>query len=679
VKLDANRLAEETSPYLLQHKDNPVHWQAWSAETLALARETGRPILLSSGYAACHWCHVMAQESFENEAIAALMNAHFVNVKVDREERPDIDHLYQQALALLGQQGGWPLTMFLTPNGEPFWGGTYFPPTPRYGRPAFPDVLTAVAELWREKSKVVERNVTALGDALARLSQSIPGEPLSSEAFLQAAERLEQLLDPVNGGIRGAPKFPQAPSLDLLWRAWKRTGRQSFRKGLLTTLDHICQGGIYDHLGGGFARYSTDERWLAPHFEKMLHDNAQLIELLTEVWRDERSPLYSARIEETIGWIAREMRLAEGGFAGSLDADSEHEEGKFYVWTAAEIRAALGERAERFMRVYGVSEAGNWENGKSILNRLDSIELLDQETEAALAADRATLLALREKRVRPGLDDKALADWNGLAIAAIAKAAVVFEREDWLRLAADAFDFVTTAMSDEGGRLLHSWRAGRAKHVAVLDDYADLSRAALALYEARGEDRYLEHCRRWVEIVETHYRDARDGGYFFTADDAEALITRAKIAEDAPLPSGNGTMLQVLAHLYYLTGDDAYRDRAEKIIACFSGLVRRGPLGFSTLLSGAETLREAIQIVVIGEREASDTAALLRAVQGVSLPGRALSVIAPGAALPRTHPAFGKTQQEDRATAYVCRGPVCSLPLVESDALTAALRETTAV
>lgn len=674
MKLDANRLCEETSPYLLQHKDNPVHWQAWSAETLALARELGRPVLLSSGYAACHWCHVMAHESFEDASIAALMNAHFVNVKVDREERPDIDHLYQQALALLGRRGGWPLTMFLTPDGEPFWGGTYFPATPRYGMPGFPDVLKAVAELWRDGSPALGRNVAALAGGLKRLDATVPGDPISPEFIDAVADRLEQLFDPVNGGIDGAPKFPQVPNLDFLWRAWKRTGRASLRTNVLNTLDHICQGGVYDHLGGGFARYSTDERWFAPHFEKMLYDNAQLVELLTEVWRDERRPLYAARIAETIEWALREMRLAEGGFASSLDADSEHEEGKFYVWTAAEIRAALGDRAERFLAVYGVSEDGNWENGNSILNRLGSIELLDDDSEAALAEDRARLFALRETRVHPGRDDKALADWNGLMIAAVARAAVAFDRPDWLRAAKDAFGFVTGTMTDGDGRLLHSWRAGRAKHVAVLDDYADLCRAALELYEATGEASHLDRCRRWADIVETHYRDPNGGGYFFTADDAEALIARAKIAEDAPLPSGNGTMLQVLAQLYYLTGETTYRDRAESIVAAFSGLARRVTLGFSTLLNGVEMLREGVQIVVIGARDAADTTALLRAAHGVSRPGRVLSAIEPGAALPPTHPAFGKAGVDDRATAYVCRGSTCSLPIVDPDSLVTALR-----
>jgi len=674
MSVESNRLGQETSPYLLQHQHNPVHWQAWSAETLALAKQTGRPVLLSVGYAACHWCHVMAHESFEDAEIAALMNEYFVNVKVDREERPDVDYLYQQALMMMGRRGGWPLTMFLTPDGEPFWGGTYFPPFAQGGRPGFAEVLKTIADLWRSGASAIEHNFKELGAGLAGLSVTTPGEAVSPELVETICEQLEQRLDRVDGGFGAAPKFPQTTSLDFLWRAWKRTGRASLRQGVLLTLDHISQGGVYDHLGGGFARYSTDERWLVPHFEKMLYDNAQLIDLLTEVWQDERRELYRLRVTETIQWIAREMRTPGGGFASSLDADSEGEEGKFYSWSETEIDEALGARAPFFERAYGVDRAGNWEHGKSILNRLGSIELFDEETEAALGRDRAVLFSLREGRVRPLCDDKVLADWNGLTIAAIAKAACVFERRDWIDLAIEVFTFVKGAMTTDDGRLLHSWREGRGRHLAVLDDYAAMCRAALELYEATGAQSYLECARRWVEHVELHYHD-RNGGYFFTADDADALIARAKIAEDSALPSGNGMLLQVLAQLYHLTGESLYRERAEGIAKAFSGVVRQRVLGFSSLLNGMEMLREAVQIVLIGEANAEDTASLTRVIYGVSRPGRIFSVIAPGTRLPRAHPTFGKTSSGEQATVYVCRGMVCSLPIVDPEALAAALRE----
>ena len=401
---------------------------------------------------------------------------------------------------MMGQRGGWPLTMFLTPEGKPFWGGTYFPPTARGGRPGFTEVLKTIAELWRTRANAIEHNVAELS---ARTGQPIRNNSRRAGLSRPRREHLRAAgatARPRRRRFRARRKFPQATSLDFLWRAWKRTGRDPLRQAVVLTLDHISQGGVYDHLGGGFARYSTDDRWLVPHFEKMLYDNAQLIELLTEVWQDERRELYRLRVTETIAWMTREMHAPGGGFASSLDADSEGEEGKFYAWSETEILEALGARAPVFERAYGVSREGNFEHGKSVLNRLGSIELLDEEAEAALARDRAELFLVRERRVRPGCDDKVLADWNGLTIAAIAKAACVFERGDWLDIAIAAFEFVKSAMTTDDGRLLHSWRYGRARHMAVLDDYGAMCRAALALYEATGAPSYLECARRWVEM-----------------------------------------------------------------------------------------------------------------------------------------------------------------------------------
>ncbi len=533
-------------------------------------------------------------------------------------------------------------------------------------------MLRAIAAAYRDKRDQIAPNVAALQTALDRLGRPQGGAGIPIELIDRAALRLVQEVDTVEGGIGSAPKFPQVPIFTLLWRGAKRLDNAALRQAVLMTLDHICQGGIYDHLGGGFARYSVDRHWLAPHFEKMLYDNALLVELLTSAWRETKSPLYAARIAETIGWTTREMLLPEGGFASSLDADSEHEEGKFYVWSAAEIDRLLGARAARFKDCYDVRPDGNWEE-KNILNRLQHMALGTDAEEAELAEDRALLLAARAGRVRPGLDDKVLADWNGLMIAALAAAAMAFERDDWLALAERSFAFIVSALDAGEGRLAHAWRAGKAAHRAVLDDYANMSRAALALFEATGKPAYLAAARAWVAICDRHYWDDAGGGYFFTPDDAEALLVRTKQANDSPNPSGNGTLAEVLARLYHLTGEAAFRTRTEAVLAAFAGEAERNIFGLATLLNAAELLVRARQIVVIGARNAPDTQALLRVIHGAAQPVTVLSVLPPGAELPAAHPAAGKGAVAGRATVYVCDGPVCSLPVTDPAALIAAL------
>jgi len=674
-----NRLALESSPYLLQHAGNPVAWQAWGTEPFVVAKRENKPVLLSVGYAACHWCHVMAHESFEDADIARLMNELFVNIKVDREERPDVDSIYQQALALLGQHGGWPLTMFLTPDGEPFWGGTYFPPAPRYGRPGFAQVLQTIAQVYRDDPERVAHNVDALTEALGQLSRNVAGAVVTLEAVDKVADRFLREVDAIEGGIGDAPKFPQCPTLKLLWRGWTRRNVERFREAVELTLDKMCQGGIYDHLGGGFARYAVDRHWLVPHFEKMLYDNAQILDLLTWAWQDSGRPLYAERARETVGWVLREM-IADadgsgmrpcGAFASALDADSEGAEGRFYVWSEAEIDAALGAEAALFKAHYDVTPDGNWE-GRNILNRSRDPLLKDAATEAALARARATLLARRSARIRPGWDDKVLADWNGLMIAALARAAPVFEQPAWLDAATRAFDFVVAEMTLDG-RLRHAWRHGRARHPATLDDYANLCDAALALAEATGQSRFVAQAEDWVGVLDRHYWDPAAGGYFLTADDAEGLILRSKTAHDSATPAGNGTLVGVLARLHYLTGRAAYRARAEALVAAFAGEIERNFFPLATLMCGAEFLAAAQQIVVIGPPDAAATRALVAAVHELSLPDRVLQTLAPGTALPEGHPAHGKDQVDGRPTAYVCRGATCSLPLTEPAALTEAL------
>jgi hypothetical protein len=683
-----NRLDRETSPYLLQHRDNPVHWWPWGEQALAEAGRLDKPILLSVGYAACHWCHVMAHESFEDDETAALMNELYINIKVDREERPDIDTIYMTALGLLGEQGGWPLTMFLTPAGEPFWGGTYFPPASRYGRPGFPDVLRSIAEVYRREPDKVARNVRALLDGLVKISDNKPGSSITSEQTDQVAERLLREVDPVLGGIGGAPKFPQPSIFLMLWRAWLRTRRPAFKQAVTVTLTQMCQGGIYDHLGGGFARYSTDAQWLAPHFEKMLYDNAQLVHLLTLVWQDTRVPLYELRIRETIAWLLREMLApadsggnssgdsgaASGGFgfASTLDADSEGEEGRFYVWTEAEVDRLLGADADRFKRAYDVTSGGNWE-GHTILNRSRNPVLGDDAEEARLKACREILWRARAQRVHPGWDDKVLADWNGLMIAALASAGSAFGEPAWIDAARTVFDFVCSHMT-RGGRLCHSWRHGVLKHAASLDDYANMARAALALEAATGEPRYRVQAIAWIDALDRHYWDTRGCGYFFTADDAPGLIARTKTIHDNAVPAGNGVLVEVLAQLHYLTGEISFRNRADALVAAFAGELERNAFGLCSLFNGNETLQAALQVVVIGQRDQTDTAALLGVLAGLSLPTLVLMVVVPAQALPDHHPAAGKGQVEGRATAYVCRSQTCSLPLTEPSALAASLR-----
>jgi uncharacterized protein YyaL (SSP411 family) len=656
-----NQLATETSPYLLQHKDNPVDWHVWGAETLAKAKAADKPVLLSIGYAACHWCHVMAHESFENAETAALMNDLFVPIKVDREERPDIDSIYQNALALLGQHGGWPLTMFLTPDGEPFWGGTYYPPESKYGRPAFRDVLKRVSEVYHKQKETVAKNTGILRDGLIKLSEPPPDNLLTPDTIDEVCAKLMEHVDPVEGGLGQAPKFPQSAVFALLWRGYKRTGNAKLRQGVLRTLDRMSQGGIYDHLGGGYARYSTDNDWLVPHFEKMLYDNAQLLQLLTWAWQETKNPLYKARVDETIGWMLREMRAEGGAFAAALDADSEHEEGKFYVWAAAEVEAVLGPDADLFKKHYDVHRIGNWE-GKSILNRSDKPDLMDAETEAKLAAARAKLWAVREARVRPGRDHKVLADWNGLAIASMAFAAQVFARDEWLEAAKEAFGFIATRMMAEDGRLFHSWCDGRT-HPGTLDDYAAMCRAAVALNQATGDAAYLSCAESWVVVLDTHFRDTERGGYFFTSGDAKDVIVRIRNAFDNATPSGNGMMLEVLACLYHLTGNARYREKAESLIGAFGGEAVRNSIPLASFLTGLDFYFNGVQIVIRG---GEGTEALLDAVQGTCVPNRILTVMPADAEPPVGHPARGKNRIGERATAYVCVGETCTLPITDA-------------
>ncbi len=669
-----NRLSEETSPYLQQHKDNPVHWWPWCQEAFEEAQRLDKPVLLSIGYAACHWCHVMAHESFEKEDTAALMNELFVNIKVDREERPDVDTLYMTALQELGEQGGWPLTMFLTPDGMPFFGGTYFPDVPRYGRPSFKQVLENVARVYATEKETIQQNTAYLKQRLTPRLNYGQAPEFSEEQLAAVASKFIGAIDPTNGGLRGAPKFPNTTIFHFLWKAGLRYGLKTCIEEVKNTLLHICQGGIYDHIGGGFARYSVDERWLVPHFEKMLYDNALLIELMTEVWKETQSDRLKARVAETIGWIERDMLVPGGGFAASYDADSEGVEGKFYVWTAAEITDVLGngEQAAIFAQVYDVTEGGNWE-GKTILNRLNALALLNRNEEQALDEDRAKLFEVREKRVKPGWDDKVLADWNGLAIRAIAKAGDAFRRPEWIALAAKAYDFVLQTMFADG-RLFHSFRQGKLRARATSADYANMISAALALYQITGEKRYLDDARSWTEIMNAHY-SADGGGYYLAADDASDLIMRPLSASDDAVPNPNAAMLQNLADLCTLTGEASYMQRADALLEAFQGAAQSQSIAYTGLLSGALTLIAPQHIVIAGDRTSEDAEAWRKALSEVSLPNALIQWIADGEALPASSPAAGKGATGGKITAYVCIGQRCSPPVTGPDLLKENLKE----
>ncbi len=703
-----NRLSQATSPYLLQHNHNPVDWWQWGPDALAEAKRSNRPILLSVGYAACHWCHVMAHESFEDEATARVMNELYVSIKVDREERPDIDQIYMNALHLLGEQGGWPLTMFLTPAGEPFWGGTYFPKESRFGRPAFTDVLREVSRIFREEPGKIEQNRAALLARLADRAHPAGKVVIGIKELDAAARQIGNMFDPVNGGFRGAPKFPQPMMLEMLWRTGLRAdpavilrregearasketagpvnGSSSFEGGLRPppqddgrgaaaffdavehTLERMCEGGIYDHLGGGFSRYAVDERWLVPHFEKMLYDNAQLLELLALAYARSGKLLFKRRAQETVGWLKREMLTHEGAFAASLDADSEGEEGKFYVWSKAEIDAALGkEDADFFAGHYDITEAGNFE-GHNILNRLARRERSEAD-EMRLAGMREKLLAARGKRVRPGLDDKVLADWNGLMIAALVNAGVMLDEPAWIALAAQAFDFIARAMTRDGA-LGHSWRGNQLLVPGLASDYAAMIRAALALYEASGTHGYLDWALSWQQFLDRHYANAENGGYYLTSEQATDLLVRPHSTADDATPNANSLAAKNLLRLAVFTGNDEWRAKADRLIEGVLSAAADNLFTHVGLLNALDLRLRAAEIVVTG----SDAGRFAAAALKLPYLDRIVLRAADAAALPPTHPAQTKLAATTETAAFVCVGQRCSLPVNRANEIAAAV------
>jgi uncharacterized protein YyaL (SSP411 family) len=672
----ANRLASETSPYLLQHAHNPVDWYPWGSEALDRAKSEDRPILISIGYAACHWCHVMERESFEDDATAALMNANFICIKVDREERPDLDAIYMDAAQAMTGSGGWPLTAFLTPDGKPFFAGTYFPPVPQHGLPSFQQVLGGITEAWHERREELVTQGAKIAEHIARVGLlSASNEPLTDGITRSAFSRLQQAFDDERGGFGGAPKFPQPMTLEFVLRCAVR-GWDPATRIVTTTLDRMADGGIYDHLGGGFARYSTDAAWHVPHFEKMLYDNAQLARLYTRAWQVTRDDRYRRVATETLEYLLREMQHAEGGFYSSQDADSEGVEGKFFVWAWDELVALVGPAVAACL---GATPNGNWE-GTNVLWRPRAVA--DVAAEHGLSADelaaevedaRRTLFDVREGRVHPATDDKVLTAWNALAIGALAEAGRVFEEPSYVRAAVRCAEFVMTHLRDERGRLLRSWRNGTAGKPGFADDYAVMASACLTLYETTFELRWFEEAVTLGDELIRLFRDDERGGFFQTGSDAEELVLRPKELYDNATPSGNSVAAEVLLRLALFTGDAAYERAGLSALRLIRDAMAGAPTGFGQALCALDLyLGPSKEIAIIGDLSSEDTRALAAEVaSSVYRPNVVLAVAAPGderAAL--TVPLLRDRDARDgRATAYVCERFTCKLPVTEAEQL----------
>ncbi|MFQ5967677.1 MAG: thioredoxin domain-containing protein [Acidimicrobiia bacterium] len=670
----ANRLGDSTSPYLLQHKDNPVDWYEWGPDAFAAAKLTDRPILLSVGYSACHWCHVMAHESFEDPETADVMNDLFVNIKVDREERPDVDAIYMDAVQTLSGQGGWPMTVFLTPDGRPFYAGTYFPKVERHGMPSFRRVLTAISDAWSNRRDDVEEQAAGLTATVSRHVK--PASDLPGEDSLERAYRsLHAGFDPTHGGFGGAPKFPQAPVLEFLLRVSDETWAPEAADMLATTLARMAAGGIYDHIGGGFARYSVDQRWLIPHFEKMLYDNAQLARLYLRAWQqlgDERLRVVAV---ETLDYLLRDLRHADGGFFSAEDADSEGEEGKFYVWSLPEFRQVVGtDGAHLLERFFGVTASGNFE-GANHLYQAQGLEDVAAEAgvsvtdaEATLARARARLYEERSRRIRPGLDDKVIASWNGLALRALAEAGAVLSDDRYLASARANARFVVDRLKGPDGRLMRSWREGRTSVPGFADDYASYALGLFALYQATAEPEWFREARKLTDDLVELFRDP-DGGFFTTGEDAEALVARPKEQMDNPLPAGNSLAAEALLVDSLFTGNSLHRQLAEDAVRSGGQIIDTYPAAAGHLLSVVHMLQAPPKEVAVTGPEADDLAAV---VWESFRPHLVLAVDRDGTAASDV-PLLRGRYDSGRTQAFVCENFTCRMPVETPEDLRAQL------
>lgn len=672
-----NRLADETSPYLLQHAHNPVDWYPWGQEALALAQAADKPIFLSIGYSACHWCHVMERESFENEQTAMLMNEHFINIKVDREERPDLDAIYMEAVQAMTGSGGWPMSVFLTSTGQPFYGGTYYPPQPRYGIPSFPQVLLAVSTAYKSRRDDIEGQAQRLTEALHRSGTlSASSGELSTEILNEATSKLLHYFDEQHGGFGDQPKFPQPMTLEFAMSQYRRSGNLDVLYIAEHTLQQMAEGGIYDQIGGGFHRYSVDRVWLVPHFEKMLYDNSQLLRAYLHAWQITGRAYYRQIIDETVDYVLREMTAPQGGFYSTQDADSEGEEGKFFVWTANEIAEILGkEDADLLGHYYGVTAMGNFE-GKTILHI--TRPLTEVAEQAGISVDAAKerlsvaqqkLFMEREKRVKPGRDEKILTEWNGLMIHALAEVGVVLGRQDALEAAQKAARFILDKMRQDNGFLFRSYKDNQARFNAYLEDYAALIRGLLALYESTFDLHWLGEAVRLTKVMQSQFEDELRGGFYQTGKAHEQLVVRRKDFIDNAIPSGNSMAAESLLRLAKLTGNHNYRRQAARILHLMAAAMQGQPTGFGRMLTALDDfLTNSQEVVLVGPLDDPRTQAMLQEVRRHYLPHTVLALKEPNTENPL--PLFeGRTLVQGQPTAYVCENYACKLPVTGVDEL----------
>ncbi|MBE2269563.1 MAG: thioredoxin domain-containing protein [Anaerolinea sp.] len=671
-----NRLANETSPYLKQHAANPVDWYPWGAEAFERARAEDKPILLSVGYSACHWCHVMAHESFEHEPTAKIMNDLFVNIKVDREERPDVDDIYMQAVQMMTRHGGWPMTVFLTPDGKPFYGGTYFPREARYGMPSFQEVMEAVIDAYRNRRPQLEKMADELAGSLNREKLAIGGaaSDLSPELLTAAFQKIAQSYDKMQGGFSDAPKFPQPMNLEFLLRHYARTGEQAALDMAAFTLEKMARGGMYDQLGGGFHRYSVDAIWLVPHFEKMLYDNAQLSRVYLHAYQITGNVFFRTIAEEIYDYLLREMTSPEGGFYSATDADSEGEEGKFFVWSKAELEERLGGDARIAIEYWGVTTRGNFEGHNILYVPNDDAVVAERlgmsvpDLRAKLTAIKDTLYAARTQRVSPGLDDKILTAWNGLALASLSEAARVLDRADYREAALRNATFLRENLLADGDRLWRTYNDGQAKITGYLEDYANLIDGLLELYQTTFDESWFDLARRLADTVLAHFR-ADDGGFFDTSDEGETLIARPRALQDNATPAGSSMFARDLLRLVAYTGNGDYDDAARKALSLLTAALREFPQAFGEALSAVEMLAAGVvEVALVGEPAAAKD--LIDAVQKPYRPNvitaLARADVEGEAAIPLLS---YRVQRGGQPTAYVCRNFACKLPVTSVEAL----------